>query len=473
VTTFLAEQPATAQPPAPPAAGGWRDALFPADQPGPGPRRLVAWLWALAAVVVGAGISLGRTGSGAGIFQTIWAEDGTYFYSDALGRPVLTTIVRPLQGYFVMYSRLLAAPTRLVPLEWGPPLLTTEAALSAGVLAVAVYAASRTHLRTVLGRLIAAAPIVAVPVGENFAATTANNVATLQFIGIYATMWMLFWRPARRWQQWAAFALVLTVALNTLLVVLVLPLALLRLFLVRDRLGQAMTGALVFGAGLNVLALKEGWTARPAFLVPHYDPLWAVQNLFTWALPNAVLGYRFNDGVTHVSKHHTAIVLTAVAILVIVVVAALRFASPQWRVAVVLGAQAAILVCGSVMSAGRLELRYVVAPELMLFAAMAILLRPAAGRRDWRAALPTAVLAAFVVAVCAFSYQMPSNRTVQRHPWSTLVAQARVVCRDPHYGAVYVYPVAQGAVVGIPAGKPIADSPPVNWPVRLPCDRLR
>ena len=157
----------------PAARRNWRDritAIFPAEEPRPGLRQW--WHWAVLAVVVGAVISLGRVPSGPGVLNTIWAEDGSDFLADALNRNTFKAIVRPINGYFVIVPRLLAVPACLVPIGWGPAVLTIEAALLTGLMAVAVYVASRTYLRHPLARLIAAVPVLAVPVAENVAAST-------------------------------------------------------------------------------------------------------------------------------------------------------------------------------------------------------------------------------------------------------------------------------------------------------------
>jgi hypothetical protein len=240
-------------------------------------------------VVVGAAVSLGRVGAGPGVLQTIWAEDGTYFLSDALNRPVLETIFRPLHGYYLVVPRLAAIPAGLVPLEWGPAVLSIEAAILAALLALFVYVASGSHLETVLGRLVAAAPIVMVPIGENVQTATANNVATIQFTALYATMWALLWTPATRLARLSAVVVVVATAVSTFLAVLLLPLALLRLYARRDRLSLLMVGALTAGAVMNVAALALGLTARPGFIVPRYEPVWALESIYRYPLPYACL----------------------------------------------------------------------------------------------------------------------------------------------------------------------------------------
>jgi len=314
--------------------------------------------------------------------------------------------------------------------------------------------------------------VLAVPVGENLAATTADNVATLQFIGIYVVLWMLFWRPARRIVQVVAYALVLIVTLSTFLVVALLPLAVLRVVVARDRLGQSMLATIVAGAALNLVALQLRLTARPSFLVPHYDPVWALRSLIAWAVPSSVFGYRVTENRVPLTGTPGPYAVIALLLLAAVVGIAAWYCHPQWTVAGIIAAEAVILFCGAAMSSGATELRYVVAPELMLFAAMAALLRPSA-TGGWSRNVPTIGLAMAVLLACAISYRMPSNRTNEPVGWTALVSAARVVCRNHTFEAVYVYPALHGEVVGIRAGTPPADPPPVAFPVRLPCDRLR
>jgi hypothetical protein len=155
--------------------------------------------------------------------------------------------------------------------------------------------------------------------------------------------------------------------------------------------------------------------------------------------------------------------------------AALRV-RPNWLLATVILAQAVLMYCASVMSTGGLVLRYVVAFELMLFAAMAVLLHTPTSARmgnGARTRIPIAVLAVYVALISASSYSMESPRTRQGQSWASLVGKARIVCQDATLDAVYVYPVVNGHIEGIPHGTPLPDTPPVGWPVRLPCDRLR
>ena len=60
-----------------------------------------------AAIVATAGYSLLRVG-GPGAFNSIWAEDGANFLSDAYLLPVGETLFKPINGYFVVLPRFMA-----------------------------------------------------------------------------------------------------------------------------------------------------------------------------------------------------------------------------------------------------------------------------------------------------------------------------------------------------------------------------
>jgi hypothetical protein len=181
----------------------------------------------------------------------------------------------------------------------------------------------------------------------------------------------------------------------------------------------------------------------------------------------------------------TVAIIAAAAILVAVgALGVFRVTRPNWPLATVLVVHAVLLFCAAVMSAGSLQVRYVIAPELMLFAAMAAVLVPipavGAGRNvrvdlkgRVRAVAPLAVVAAFIVAVSALSYQLHSGRS-DSAPWDQKVAEARALCADTRLAAVNVYPVwPNKSPDRIPKGQHIPRDPPIGWPVRLPCSRLR
>jgi hypothetical protein len=420
------------------------------------------------AVVAGALTSLGRVPYGPGVLNTIWAEDGSNFLTDALYRNEFKMILRPHNGYFVMATRALAIPASWMPIEWGPALLTIEAALVTGLMAVGVYLASHQHLRHPLARLIAAAPIVAVPVGENVAAAASNNVATLQFAAVYTALWMVLWVPKRRASQIVAVLAVLAVAMSTFLAVILLPLALLRLYMRRGLAELVMVGGLLVALTGNVVALALGVTVRPVIVPSNWDPIYALKVTAEWALPHAMFGYGITGAGSQMVEPAWLVQVSWLVLAALVAVAAVGLTRPAWRIAALMGLTAIAFVCATAMQYGGTELRYVIAPELMLFAAIAALMLPKPDSPRRLAVLPLALTFVGVALVFAFSYQTVSPRANQLAPWDEAVARARITCADPANQSVYIDP-GDGSVEAF-NGKPLGIP---GWSVLVPCDRLR
>ena len=87
------------------------------------------------------------------------------------------------------------------------------------------HVATAGHLCHPLARIIAAVPVVIAPVAETMSATTANNIATLQFNAVYVCFWLLLWVPATRAGRIVAAVVVTASAASTPLTMILIPLA--------------------------------------------------------------------------------------------------------------------------------------------------------------------------------------------------------------------------------------------------------
>ncbi len=186
----------------------------------------------------------------------------------------------------------------------------------------------------------------------------------------------MLWVPARRGAAVAAALAVVAVAATTFLAAVPIPLALLRLYARRDRYSILMVGGLLLMLAANLTVLAVGWTARPVILPSRWDPVWAVSTVVDWALPHALFGYRISgNGAQAVDPSWLVWVAWPIVVLILLL-AVTRQTRPQWKLAAVLGTTALALVGATIMQYGGTELRYVIASELMLFAALAALLLP-------------------------------------------------------------------------------------------------
>jgi hypothetical protein len=453
-------------------ARGWRAmlhraaldrALFPPGAAEPARRSMLV---AAVAIVAGAALSLVRTG-GHGPFDSLWAEDGSGFVHDSLNLTTVDALTKGLNGYFVLLPRLLAEPVSLLPVERAPVVISTGAAVCTALFALTAYLASAGHLRSVAARLIVSLPVVATPVAG---AVVANNVATLQFAALYAAFWTLVWVPAGRWTKVLALGVAVLTGLSTILVLALVPLAVLRVLVRRDRWSLVIGGAVCLTAVVQCLALLSGATSREGLSAPRLDPLWAVLEWVLWAMPYSVFGSTVLSGRSGAVR--LVLGLLAYAVLVAVVILALRRVTrPAWGLAVMAAVTSAGILAAEVMGMGypgtegsyltpekalMSTERYLLAPVLLLIVAVVALLRPDPAQPGSAPRWPLLAYGALIVVVCATQFRpdAPRNHTLS---WSGVIAQARATC------------VATGAVkVEAPFGGPVWYPRPL-----IPCRKLR
>ncbi|MGE5827964.1 MAG: hypothetical protein ACM30G_06305 [Micromonosporaceae bacterium] len=413
------------------------------------------------AVLAGTGLSLTRT-KGPGALNSVWAEDGKNFLTDALNRGPFDAVTTPFNGYFHLLPRLLAEIAALAPVGWAAAVMSTSAALTAALLAVLVYTAAGAHTRSVLVRLLVAVPLVVAPVGQGGLGGTGgsviNNLATLQFPLLYATFWALLWAPASRTGRGVALSVVLLAALSSPLAVIYLPLAIARVLVRGDITGWTQMGWFIVGAGAQFGGLALGVTSRADIGHTRIDPGWVVLEYGRWLVPNALLGEAWW---ARAGGHTVAYVaLGAVAWLVLAAVAfvvARRLTRPRWHLAAAASAASLAILAVELATLGARADRYLYTPALLLIAALAALLEPADQpvpqlRRPW---LPAAALAVLLVVVGAANWRVENHRARAR-PWSEVVAGARAECAATHAGSVTAYTHSRNRY----------------WTVRLPCARL-
>jgi hypothetical protein len=384
---------------------------------------------AVIGVAVGTGVSLART-TGAGPFQTIWEEDARDLLSDALMRPGAFNVIKPYVGYFQVGPRLLAEVATFFPISWAAAVLSIEAAILTALLTLAVYVASGTHLDNPWARFMVAAPMLFAPTAENILSEIYNRPATIQFFIVYAVFWLLLWVPARPLGQAVLLLVVGLSAASTFLVVLFIPLAALRLYVRRDRISLALFGFLVAGAATQVAGLYFGLTNR-AFVVPRYEPLWAVSSYVTWALPQSLLGFRLdNSGTAGLVR----VALIGVPWLIVAAIACLavrRVTRPAWLLAIVAAAHSVALACMTIMANGQVTQRYLLPVEMLLFTALVALLMPSDRWSRVRAHVPLVVFTTFVLIVSGFNYRWHNTYRAQGPLWTEQVKLAAISCQAP------------------------------------------
>jgi len=207
---------------------------------------------ASALVALVAGLLLARQAA-ASAWDTIWAEDGFAFLSDAVSGNALAAVVEPHGGYIHPLPRAAAAVAAVLPLDRAALVFSIAWALVVALLAAFVYAASGEILRSRALRLALAALAALLPAaGSELLANTAN----LHFYLVYACFWAFVWRKTSTTALAARATVVAVTALSDPLSLLFAPLALWNAVSRRGRRELVVPASLLAG-----LAVQLGATA--------------------------------------------------------------------------------------------------------------------------------------------------------------------------------------------------------------------
>ncbi|WP_327009562.1 hypothetical protein OHA72_21420 [Dactylosporangium sp. NBC_01737] len=386
-----------------------------------------------------------------GGLNSVWAEDGQEFLTDALTLPWYEPLATPFNGYFHTVARVCFAVIALFPVSWAAALNASFAAVLTALLAVAVWAAARDRLGA--GAALVVGGSAAVPIGY-----VPNTLAQLQFPLVYAGLWMLLWSPRHRGARAVAVTLPALAVLNSILGLLLVPVALLRLARRRDdALWRAV--ALLPGAALQLMPLLAGGSRRDVGERPDLDPVSVAGTYLRWGLPRSFLGDAWLAPPVADPLGHRALVLLGLAVPAAFVVAALLgWTRPQWRLAALLAGFGLLAGAFQLAVHGAPEGRYLVLITLPNIAAAVALALPADAVDGRVGAVPFVALATLVTVVCVANLR-PGGYAEGLPRWDATVAAARAQCHaEPRLRRVTVH-TAQWPVLG--------------WEAVLPCDRLR
>jgi hypothetical protein len=421
-------------------------------------RRILVGSSAVAALVA---LQLAREWPSAPL-ETIWADDSVWL-NDAMRPGVLDALTTPYGGYLQMLPRILAEPLAQLPvasLAWAMALL---GAVIVATCTLVVWWASAGHVRDPYLRAVLAAMVVLVPVAgvEMFA-----NVTNSTWFLLFATFWVLLWRPATLTRAIAAACLLFLAAVSTAGVFFLVPVAVLRGVAIRDRRDALMVGAFAAGAAIQFVPLLT-FESENLFQSPHWDwglvPAYAQRAIGGALMGNVVTGYLWEQFGTPLE------IALATGLLAFTVVALVR-GSATVRVLIVLTLVTSIvmfIVSGYERNAAPLLVspadpqanaasRYVVVPALLPVSGLFIWL-DRASRATPRLRLSAGRVVALLLLVFALLSFDVSDRRVRGAPtWPSALERARLDCARTSTPSARL-PVA-GAVFG--------------FAVALPCDRL-
>jgi hypothetical protein len=399
--------------------------------------------------------------------NAFWAEDGTVFFQGALFESLPHAVTSTYAGYLVVVQRLFAEVGGLVPLEAAPAAVALTACVAVAVSGLAVWVASAGHIHNPYLRATLAAVTVLAPVAS-LEAIAAGSYAPWYML--FATFWLLLWRPETTLAATLAGLFILLTALSSPGVWYFAPIVLLRLLAARDRRDALILAGYGIGTAIQLpvtLASTEG-TVTPVWT----SDIWAAYA--QRVVDGAVLGEDLGGQAW--AAWGWPFLIALLAALGIGLVAGLLRTTPSARCFAALAIPTSIgmfaistyqRAVGSVMmwqpdSHSGLGGRYAIVPALLLISVALVLIdrsalpRRGAARLSWLGV--TAALVLGVGIVTSFSV---GDSAVRGTPsWDDALETAAATCP------------AEPPVSG-PEPTPAVASSPTGFVVYVPCNQLQ
>jgi hypothetical protein len=391
-------------------------------------------------VLVGALVALGvvlqllRIGWSSSL-DTVWAEDGPIFLQVALEQGVAQGAFATYAGYLVLVPRLIGEGATLVPLNDAAAAISILSAAVVALSGLAVWYASGGHIRDPYLRGALAILTVLVPVAGQ---ESIDSAAYVPWYMLFATFWLLLWRPQTLWSASLGGLFVLATALSTPGVWFFLPVAILRAIAVRDRRDLAIVGPYAVGAIVQapVVALNTEEAVDPAWT----HDIWAA--FLQRVLDGAALGLRLGGLAWSNLGWPFLIALSLLAVAGLLIGLRRSDATGRWIAAIcvptslllfavsvyqrAVGSQVAWPADNYNWAAGR----YAIVPALLLVSAALVLVdragkrSPDSGHRSLAGLAAVAVLALGIVT----SFDMHDGAARGEPEWRDTLTEAAAVC---------------------------------------------
>ena len=389
---------------------------------------------------------------------TVWAEDGPIYLQAALTQGLWDALSSAYAGYLVLVPRLIAEVATLVPLRYAPAAVSIVSAACAALSGLAVWFASGGHVRNpyLRGTLVALTVLAPAAGGE-----TLVSAAYVPWYMLFASFWLLIWRPATMTGAVLAGTFIALTALSTPGVWFFAPVAALRLFTARDRRDLTIVGFYAASSvvqAIVVLGQEQG------------EPLWTAdiwKAFVQRVLDGGIFGQRLGGNLW--SDFGWPFLIVLMAALLVALIVGFRRATPgaRWFAALALPTSLVMFVVSAYQrtvgpnliwsggESGGTASRYVLVPALLLVSALLVLLDAALRRRNPRARpLSWAVAATVALMAVAIVSSFDMSDPVREVPhWEDSLDAAAAKCASGE------------ELAGIPTS-------PEPFGVQIPCEQL-
>jgi hypothetical protein len=433
------------------------------DPPPPDPAAQGAPRWLLIAALFALAILLQMLRIGwSTSLHSLWAEDGEVFFAGSVHSSFGGTLFHTYATYLVFMPRLIGELATLVPLQDAPAVISI---LAGGVVALSgwiVWEATAGMIESPWLRGALVLLTVLAPVGG---LESTDSGAYVPWYMLFATFWILFWRPRTSLGAAGAGLFALLTGLSSPGVWFFIPVALLRTIVTRDRRDALLLAGYWAGAAIQVpiLLFNKEEAVKPLWT----HDIWT--SYLQRVLDGAFLGLKLGGKAwTHLGWGLLiALIVLALAALAygitrtnltarLLALLAIPISLVMFVVAVYQRAVGTQMVWPSGIwgeSAGR----YAIVPALLLFSVAAVMVDRRSRRREGEARPRFLAwgLAALAVVVVAFSFHVANPEARGTPAWEASLEKSAEVCESE----------PAGAETGV------ATSPP-GWGLLIPCSEL-
>lgn len=253
--------------------------------------------------------------------QTMWAEDGVVFYSDAMAHSLWWSLGAAYNGYGQLFPRLAVELVHLAPLQDAAAVIAFSGAASLAVLGCLVFHMARAHIPSPALRAVLVAAMVLLPVAS---VEMLDNLVNTPWWLLFAAFWALLWRPAHPFGKAVAAVVCLLAVGSEPLAGLLLPLVVARVAALPRANEQAASAGFALGLGYQAaIVLANGgehsftsasWTGVPQ--------AFAVRVGLEWLVGYQGTGWLY---------FHDRALATGIGAALLAAVLLLGLATPSWR----------------------------------------------------------------------------------------------------------------------------------------------
>lgn len=393
--------------------------------------------------------------------DSLWAEDGQIFLQGAINGGFLHSLFQTYAGYLVFVPRLIGETGGLVPLRDAAAAIAIASGLVVAISGLVVWFASAALIRNPYLRGTLVALTILSPVAN---LESVASGAYVPWYMLFATFWLLLWRPRSAGAAGAGGVFALATGLSSPGVWFFAPLAVLRSAAARDRRDGWILAGYWIGAAVQIPVIA--FNTEEAV-----EPLWT-SDIWTAYIQRAVNGATFGERLGGVAWAHLGwpFLILLLACLALALVAGLRRAAApaRWLAAVAIPISLVMFVFSVYQRAVGAQMawpegihfgnggRYAIVPALLLVSVALVMVDGAPRTRLGRDLRPWVAggVVALLLAGMAISFDVRDVEGRGTPLWTNALDAAHTSCETEHLTATTV-----------------PTSPP-GFGVVVPCDQL-